>query len=77
MQRLQGLWEEGLEPSRVTGCGPGDEDRSIMSVVSIFLPSLCLQSLNKEQNYKGTGMDNHLLEEKGIQLEELLSRLRE
>lgn len=63
--------------SEVRGRGPGDGDRSIMTMISIFLASLCLEVVNKKQNYKGTATDKHLLEVKGIHLEELLIWLQE
>lgn len=56
---------------------PGEEDRSVISMFSLFLAFHCLEPVNKEKNYKATATDNHLLEEKGIQQEELLSWLRD
>lgn len=61
------VWEAGWQ----------DEDRSIISMFSLFLAFHCLEPVNKGKNYKGTATDNHLLEEKGIQQKELLSWLWE
>lgn len=66
------VWE-----SRVAGCRPSDEYRSIICMFSLFLAFHCLEPVNKEKNYKGAATDNHLLEEEGIQQEEFLSWLWE
>lgn len=70
---------------RCRGCGVSGrkdslgrwQDAGQVMKAGLFLAFHCLKSVNKEKNCKGTATDNHLLEEKGIQQEELLSWLWE